>query len=270
MKQDADNLFWFNAGNGKPRNKNVLNDEGDGLKLCDASGNVIATGLGPAKYVKRCSIVSLLCITRKLHLTFDLVDVTGASFWSSHHSLMTCVDEKGILRNNGSEDVDLTGFTVEDLDGGNKSAPFVGGVVPAGKTCTIWVAPGTVRGLKADAQNVFWLNPGNGKPRSKNVLNDSGDGLKLRSPQGDVVATGLGAAAEPAEAPKSSRKRKAPTEEEEISEEKDSKKANLQPAQDWSKLTVAKLKAELTARGVSLKGMKRKADYVAKLEELSE
>ena len=35
----------------------------------------------------------------------------------------------------------------------------------------------------------------------------------------------------------------------------------------YAKLTVAKLKQELTNRGIDLSGCKLKADYVAKLEE---
>eukprot|EP00045_Choanoeca_perplexa_P000863 m.16621 g.16621 ORF g.16621 m.16621 type:complete len:226 (+) comp10592_c0_seq1:106-783(+) len=42
LKEDESNLFWRNISNGLPRNRPVLNNDGDGLKLVDASGNVLA------------------------------------------------------------------------------------------------------------------------------------------------------------------------------------------------------------------------------------
>lgn len=49
MKEDTNNIFWRNSGNGQPRKQPVLNDEGDGLRLLDAAGVVVATGLGSKK-----------------------------------------------------------------------------------------------------------------------------------------------------------------------------------------------------------------------------
>lgn len=46
LAEDADNLFWRNAGNGQPRKANLLNDEGDGLKLLNPKGVVVASGEG--------------------------------------------------------------------------------------------------------------------------------------------------------------------------------------------------------------------------------
>lgn len=83
-------------------------------------------------------------VDRSVHLRFDQVDVEGASddpleFLTMHAA------EFGILTNTGSSDVNLTGYTVQDLDGGNQSRPFGECSVAAGKSVTIWTCPGQFR-----------------------------------------------------------------------------------------------------------------------------
>lgn len=117
-----------------------------------------------------------------------------------------CVVEKGVLTNYGDAAVSISGFTIQDFDGGNKSAPIGDCSIPAGKSINIWTCPGMLlmsmchgvtsvgkaKGVMEDSENVFWRNSGNGKPRSAPVLNDEGDGLKLFDANGTLVASGEG------------------------------------------------------------------------------
>eukprot|EP00041_Stephanoeca_diplocostata_P036811 m.1359545 g.1359545 ORF g.1359545 m.1359545 type:complete len:974 (+) comp24938_c0_seq9:166-3087(+) len=101
--------------------------------------------------------------------------------------------ETALLYNSSAEDVCLGGYTLSDAIGRHVSAPLQTTVVVRGKQgLTFWTAPHSKvhRGPpQEDAENVFWRNQGDGLPRAAPVLNDSGDGLRLVSPDGAVVAS---------------------------------------------------------------------------------
>lgn len=65
LKEDDDNIFWHNAGNGKPRSAPVLNDEGDGLRLLNKEGKVVVSGEG----------------LKRIPLRFESIDVEGLSIF---------------------------------------------------------------------------------------------------------------------------------------------------------------------------------------------
>ena len=53
------------------------------------------------------------------------------------------LEERAVLRNDGPHDIDLDGYYLQDLIGGNRSAAFSGPhVVRAHSTVNIWTAPG--------------------------------------------------------------------------------------------------------------------------------
>lgn len=172
--ESISDFFWMNKSGG-PRKQSVLNDEGDGLELVSSDDKlVLSEYIMTFRDKKKEHDVSS-------HLPLEFVNLD--------------VDEElAVLKNNGNSDIDLEGFFLRDVVGGNRSAEFKGPhIVKSKQTVNIWTAPALTTRLKAESESdFFWMNKSGGM-RKHAVLNDEGDGLELVSPNGNVAARAVAA-----------------------------------------------------------------------------
>eukprot|EP00055_Hartaetosiga_balthica_P018352 m.133832 g.133832 ORF g.133832 m.133832 type:complete len:251 (-) comp9493_c0_seq6:1277-2029(-) len=96
-------------------------------------------------------------------------------------------EEFAILSNDGDESMDLKGYVIGDMVGSNTCHPLESFVIPPHERVTFWTAPMKKEGLEENEKNIFWRNK-NGKPRTRTVLNNEGDGLRLINPKGVTIA----------------------------------------------------------------------------------
>eukprot|EP00730_Choanoeca_flexa_P001716 TRINITY_DN10754_c0_g1_i3.p1 TRINITY_DN10754_c0_g1~~TRINITY_DN10754_c0_g1_i3.p1 ORF type:complete len:1194 (+),score=379.51 TRINITY_DN10754_c0_g1_i3:43-3624(+) len=93
--------------------------------------------------------------------------------------------ERVLVRNKGDVPYNLNGHYAEDLIGNNRSQLFEGITLEPNVAYVLWTAPGYAAAsgnVEEGGSNIFFRNRSNGQPRSRPLLNDDGDGIRIITP----------------------------------------------------------------------------------------